>query len=179
MPRFHLAVALLAVVSLVPPARAKSSRHSVLDFYKLLPQSRFFEIPEKERLSWLRDGMRAQVPSDNRSVVDLRHDFLRAAGDGAQGRLDLAVFRYHGEETLAVFNAFDDGELSFWRLSKGRLHEVTKSVFPFRLPECSVELPRQGTTIRALRGDGSEVFPSKTVLARFGWRGGRFYRLSR
>lgn len=164
-------------------AAAQTRRHTVVDYYKLLPK-RFFEIdhPEngKERLRWLREGMSPRTPAPNRSVVDLKHDFLRSAGDGAQGRLDLAVFRYQGQETLAVFDDFEEGELSFWRLGKGRLREVTRSVFPFRLPSSSsVELPRTGTTIRVLRGNGYRVPRSKTIVGLFAWQKGRFVRVSR
>ncbi len=175
-------IACVLALFLAVPASAQTRSHTVLGYYKLLPQ-RFFALPIKDfsPLKLLRDGFDPQkTVAYNRSIVDLKNDFLRSPADGAQGCLTLAVFRYRGQETLAVFNDFEEGELSFWRLSKGRLREVTRTAFPFRLPaSSSVVLPRQGTTIRVLRGNDHDVPKSGTVLMRFTWRGGKFHRAAR
>ena len=166
---------LLALVFALP-ASAKPQRRTVLDYFKMLP-SKFFEAPEKQlpRMKQLRDGFNPKL-TEVRSIVDLRNDFLRFPGDGAQPTFDIAVFRFRGQDTVAVFDNFENGQLSFWRARNGRLREVTKSVFPFRLPESSVELPRRGTTIQVFRGNGYDVPKTRALVARFLWRGGRFVR---
>ena len=174
-------------LALALPASAQTHRRTVLDYFKMLP-SKFFEVAPKERVKWLREGFNSQIPADNRSVVDLKNDFLRFPGDGAQSRLDVAVFRFHGQATVAVAEASTEGSsLSFWRERNGRLRDATKSLLPHyktnsdynsepsRIHDVTFVLPRVGTTIRVMKIDDRDQ-PEKPVIARFEWRGGRFVR---
>jgi hypothetical protein len=111
------------------------------------------------------------------TLVDLKNDFARFPGDGAQATLDVAVFRFHGHDTVAVREiSAGDQYLSFWREQNGRLHEVTKSVFPYNHRGEAFVVPRYGTTIRVLKRDREFHQPTSKVVARFLWRNGRFVR---
>lgn len=164
-------------------ARPLKEPRTVLDFFDLLPK-KFFEIEypgsKTARRKWLRGGFKPGIPLGNRAVIDLKNDYLRASGDGAQGRLDLAVFRYHGKAILGVYDSFEEGDLSFWRYKNGRLSEVTQQVLPPRLAQHPVyDLPRVGTTIRVFRSanDYDAYFkPGSKPIYSLKWSGGRFQR---
>ncbi len=160
-------------LALALPACAQTHRRTVLDYFKMLP-SNFFE-PQQQRMKWLRKGSSSEIPASERSVVDLKNDFLRYNADAA-GHFDVAVFRFRGKDTVAVLNDYEGTDLWFYREHKGHLVDVTKQVFPFRFRRTlTYVLPRRGTTIQVLKGDWPNR-PSKTVLARFLWRGGHFVR---
>ncbi len=174
-------------LALALPASAKP-RRTVVDYFKMLPSKRFFgewqhPLGSRLRMEYLRSGFAPIIPADNRSVVDLKNDFLQFPGDGAQDRLDVAVFRFHGQDTVAVATASSDTySLSFWREQNGRLKEVTKKAFPFYFPfhlseadEVAFAVPRYRTTIRILE-TGRNAQPTSKVFAHFQWRGGRFVR---
>jgi len=167
---------LVAALVFVLPASAAPRRRTVLDYFKMLP-SKYFEVENQfPRLKSLREGFKGDIEADNRSVVDLKNDFLRFPGGDGQGRLDVAVFRFHGQDTIAISDRYEGTDLSFYREKNGRLVDVTKQVFPFRLPETVTHvLPRMGTTIRVLKGGWPDE-PSKTGYARFFWRGGHFIK---
>ncbi len=160
------------------PTSAQPRHNTVLDYYKMLP-TRFFEMPHPEsaraRLQLLREGFNPRQANSASSIVDMKNDYLCVFQD-AHGFLTLAVFRYHSRENLAVFDDFEEGELSFWRLRNGRLREVTRSVFPKPLPEVSVELPRKGVRIWIFEGNGYKNPKSKMVYGSFYWSKGHFYR---
>lgn len=180
----------LLPLALALPASAQSQTHhrTVLDYFKMLPSS-FFEAEQQiPRMKWLRDGFKADIPAYNRSVVDMKNDLLRFPSDGAQSRLDVAIFRFHGRDTAAVTEASTEGSsLSFWRERNGRLRDVTKSVLPFYNTNRDYNaepsnakmvvfvLPRVGTTINVM-AINNNYLPVKPVLGRFLWRGGRFMR---
>lgn len=138
-------------------------RHSVLEFYNLLP-SRYF----------LGDNRRVMLTKDRAPIVDNAHDFLLASGEAGQPGLQVAVFRFRGTETVGVAAAYEMfGELNFYRLRNGRLHDVTQQVLPRRFGQYQVaELPRIGTTIRILN-ENPETIDEKLAY-RLQWRGGRF-----
>ena len=140
----------------------------------MLP-SKWFSDSEESRMKQLREGFDRRIPASERSIVDLKNNFLRFNADAA-GQMEVAIFRFHGQDTIAVLNDYEGTELLFYRERNGRLVDVTKQVFPFRAHETVThELPRVGTTIRILKG-GWPKEPTKTVFARFLWRGGRFVR---
>jgi len=173
-------ICFFAALVFVLPASA-APRRTVLDYFKMLPSKRFFDIEEPpishSRVEYLREGLSSEYPAFNRSIIDLKNDFLRFPGDGAQYRLDIAVFRFHGQDTVAVLSRMAwDEDLSFWHERNGRLQEVTKSVLPFRLSDnVAFEVPRYGTTLRVL-ATTHEGEPTQKVVARFLWRDGRFVR---
>jgi len=171
-------ICLFAALVFVLPASAAPRRRTVLDYFKMLPAKDFFDMiePATSRMKWLQRGFAPNYPADNRSVVDLKNDFLRFPGDGAQEHLDVAVFRFQGRDTVAVLERYGwEEHLSLWQeRRKGHLQEVTKSVFPFRLSDdVAFEVPRYGTTLRVL-ATTYEGQPTQKVVARFLWRDGRF-----
>lgn len=180
MRRFLFVVLPLAF-ALPVCAQTQTQRRTVLDYFKMLPTKKFFNMGQhplepRLRMKELKQGFDPTIPADNRSVVDLKNDFMRFPGDGAQSGLDVAVFRFHGRDTVAVRERYGaDQLLTFWREQNGRLREVTKSVFPYDYAGEAFEVPRYGTTIQVLK-TGRDFLPTSKVLARFLWRGGRFVR---
>jgi len=138
-------------------------RHSVLEFYNLLP-SRYF----------LGDNRRVMLTKDRAPIVDIAHDFLLASGEAGQPGLQVAVFRFQGTETVGVAAAYEMfGELNFYRLQNGRLHDVTRQVLPRPFGRNQIaELPRIGTTVRILN-ENPDTLDDKPAY-RLEWRGGRF-----
>ncbi len=123
----------------------------------------------------LREGFHPEIPASQRSIVDVKSDFLRFNAD-AMGLMDVAVFRFQGRDTVTVLSNYEGTTLSFWREGNGRLVDVTKQVFPFRIGgTVTHELPRRGTTIRVWKG-GWPSKPTQKMAALFRWRGGRFVR---
>ncbi|MBW3636796.1 MAG: hypothetical protein KY445_10095 [Armatimonadetes bacterium] len=176
-------VAWLALALIVAPigseAKPKAPR-TVLDYFDLLPQ-RFFEVEyfgsNNKRRKWLKRGL-TEFPLYNRSIIDLKNDYIRFPGDGAQRRLDVAVFRYRGQATVGVYNDWDAGELSFWRYKNGRLVDVTEQVLPMGFDgKNGYVLPRFGTTVRVFQRTGIfRIKPQMKPLYTLRWRGGHFYR---
>jgi len=76
------------------------------------------------------------------------------AGDGAQGTLQVALFRYQGRVLVAVRNEADMGFLDFLRYENGRWKNVTKAVLPVPFNERYIyTLPRYGTVIKVTTRD--------------------------
>lgn len=172
MRRFLFVVLPLAL-ALPASAQTQTHRRTVLDYFKMLP-SGWFSASGQPRMQQLREGFNPEIPTSRRSFVDLKNDFLRFNAD-AIGLMDVAVFRFEGRDTVAVLSDYEGTTLSFWRPQNGHLVEVTKQ-FPFSLRgTVTYVLPRRGTTIRVLKG-GWPNQPTRTILARFEWRGGRFVR---
>ena len=162
-------------------ARPRKEPRTVLDYLDLLPQ-RFFEVDyptsRSDRRRWLQAGFDKEIPPENRSIIDIKNDYLRFPGDGAQGRLDLAVFRYQGKATVGVYNDFEEGDLSFWRYKGGHLIEVTSQVLPrnWKKQDFNYFLPRLGTTIRVVKQNFPPlIYPSKRIIiGSLVWTTGRF-----
>lgn len=107
MRRF-LFVPLALALALPASAQTQTHRHTVLDYFKMLPTKRFFEVEDQfPRMKWLREGFTSQTPADNRSVVDLKNDFLRYPGGDGQGCIDVAVFRFKGQDTVAALYNYE------------------------------------------------------------------------
>ncbi len=170
----------LVIAPLASEAKPKTPR-TVLDYFDLLPKH-FFEVEysgsNTNRRKWLREGFNPDIPANNRSIIDLKNDFLRFPGDGAQGRLDIAVFRCKGQATIGVHNNFEEGDLSFWRYRNGKFIEVTKQVVPVGFNSRNgYAMPRLGTTIRVFKSSFWFRFkPGMKPLYTLRWRGGRFHR---
>ncbi len=155
------------------PTSAKPQHRTVLDYFKMLP-SKWFNDSEEPRMKQLREGFDRRIPVSERSVVDLKNDFLHFNADAA-GQLEVAVFRFHGHDTVAVLNDYEGTTLSFYHERNGHLVDVTTQIFPFRFRGTVTHvLPRRKTTIQVLKGGWPDK--PKAVLARFFWRGGHFVR---
>lgn len=140
---------------------------TVVDYFMLLPQRRFFEIEKSERKKWLY-GIKE-------SVVDTKNDYLRMQGDGAQGSLQVALFRYKGRVLVAVYNEIEGGSLHFLRYENEHWKDVTKSLLPLPFnPRCTYTLPHHGTTIKVTRGNSFDYRGDGKKLYDLAWSKGRF-----
>ena len=163
-------------ILLILPNVAHAAPQNVWDYFRLLPQSSFFETSNREK--WFNDARKhsAGIPADNKAILDLKNDYLQFPGDGAQPRLELGLFRYHSQKTLGVCTDSEEEELTFWRYSNGKLRDVTRRVFPFSArfkTPVSYKIPRVGTTIQVFKGGWPDKASTK-VWKRFVWRRGRF-----
>lgn len=156
----------------LPRLQNCATRHSVLDYYRLLPGDVYFE--QGHRKAYLN---KKTYPA---AVVDLRRDYLRSGSERngqEQPVIELAVFRYRGAELLGVASHYRLGHvLSFYRLQQGRLLEVTRQVLPDYLHvDQRADLPRYGTTIRVVSDDtkGNDV---GRYLYSWVWRNGRLVK---
>ena len=159
----------LTWVQAAPPAPAPvraPRRHTVTQFFDLLPARYFMGIGRREKLG--------QKP-----VIDRAHDYLETRGQGDDAALSLKVFRFGGQETVGVLVTYADGggELNFYRPQSGRLRDVTPQVLPRRLgPNQVAELPHVGTTIHV--SNRGRALTTKDALAyNLEWRGGRFVQV--
>lgn len=167
--RFQLLLISGTIFFLNTALYAKSIKpKTVVDYFMLLPQKGFFELKMPERKKWLY-GIKG-------SVVDTKNDYLRMQGDGAQGSLQVALFRYKGRVLVAVYNEFEEGTLHFLCYQKGRWKDVTKATLPVPFNRFfTYTLPRYGTAIKVIRGnDFYRSKPSSTKAYDLVWRRGRF-----
>jgi hypothetical protein len=144
------------------PSVCAPRRHTVTQFFNLLPARYFAGISRREKLG-------------KKPVIDRAHDYMETRGEGDDAALDIRVFRFAGQETVGVFVTHADGggELNFYRLQNGRLRDVTLQVLPRPFKQQVAELPRTGTTLRVLNRRASGMKPG-TVASNLEWRGGRF-----
>lgn len=146
------------------PASVRAPRrHTVRQFFDLLPARYFVGITRREKLG-------------KKPIIDQTNDYLETRGEGDDAALDIRVFRFGGQETVGVLATYADGgsELNFYRLQSGRLRDVTPQVLPRRLGRNQVaELPRTGTTIRVSNRRAPGMKP-QTLAYNLEWRGGRF-----
>jgi hypothetical protein len=144
---------------------------TVLDYFLLLPNS-FFEIDRSVM------GRKKWLYGTGRGVVDVKNDYLRMQGDGAQGTLNVALFRHKGKVLVAVQNEFEEGTLSFLRFERGVWKDTTTEVMPLSYNDRNTYIvPRYGTIIRVLRGNSFYDTGHDAKRARlydFVWTGGRF-----
>ena len=148
-----------------PASTRAPRRHSVTQFFDLLPARYFAGTTRREKLG-------------GKPVIDQAHDYLETRGEGDDAALDIKVFR-GDQETVGVLATYADGggELSFYRLQNGRLRDVTPQVLPRRLRRNQfAELPRVGTMIRV--SNRSRTLKTKDALAYdLEWRGARFVQV--
>lgn len=147
------------------------ARHTVLQFFDLLPSRYFDGYDRHEKL----DKKQSRPP-----IIDIAHDYLQVWGENGDPLLEIAVFRFGSQETVGVSATYPaDAELHFYRMKNGRLRDVTRQVFPRRLGRNQVtetyqvaDLPRIGTTIR-VSDEYAETGNQKLAYS-LHWRGGRF-----
>lgn len=148
--------------------KAKIARHSVLDYFYLLPFVGNTPKTTAER--------RELLSHPDKHILDLKNDFIEVETD-SYPPLQAAVFRYQGAELVAVsvpdyrsdYNAFH-----LYRLRNGRLQDVTAKELPMpaRTNDYLYEVPRYGTTMRVYRIDleNQRRYPAFDLK----WRGGKF-----
>jgi hypothetical protein len=123
-----------------------SPPRNVRDYYLLLPD-KYFEANPEQRVKWMLDQKRG-------AVVDVKHGYLVAPGDGAQMTLVVCLFKNRdGTYTVGVDAMYsedaDYSRLNFYRYANGSLVDITKSIVPVALPkDYRYKLPRYGTTIK-------------------------------
>jgi hypothetical protein len=140
------------VIGFGPPAGSAQTKtpgsaepRTVVDYYLLLPD-KYFEGDRDMRLHWMLDPKRG-------AIVDLKHGYLYAAGDGAQTDIYVALFKRTNGKYLIAVNYNDKHDvfesfLVFYEYDQGRLGLVTDPVLPVAFDKnLYYELPRQGTTI--------------------------------
>ncbi len=169
------ALVLVALTAIVPDLSAApggdAKRHSVLDYFYLLPNVDLDNASTKERSSSLK------YPG---AVVDVAHDYIRANLDSSPPQ-QVAVFRYRGTELVAVSIPDYGGDyklFQLFRLRNGKLVDVTKKELPVpaRLNNYLYELPRYGTTIRVFKFDLDKQTHHRAFdLA---WSGGKFHKVA-
>ena len=132
-------------------ARAKPAQpETVLDYFLLLPKESYFASPlsSSERKKWLYNKSGSVKP-----VIDIENDYILFPGDGAQGTLQFAVFRYKGRALIVVRDSFEDGSLNFLRYENGRWTDVTSAMMPaIYNVRYDYHVPRWGTTIKVTAG---------------------------
>ena len=137
---------------------------TVKDYFLRLPD-KYFEITQAQR----KDLIGNENPH---SIVDLKHDYLYAGGDGAQPNLTVALFRYHGVVTVAVLDGGYDPNiptLDFLRFRDEHWINVTRRILPLPFDNrLAYFLPRRGTIIRVRNSRGRGVY---NLL----WKQGRFF----
>ena len=160
----------------LPRAHVCATRHTVLQYFDLVPDEFFLDPPVRHRLLDKKHSPDA--------VVDIAHDFLQCSDANGDIRLALAVFRHRGKELLAVSFSNELGYLlRFYKLRGGQLVDVTsqyprvpREPFPYEFGEGQQTqhaiLPRTGTTIRVEDDNGEK----KRYLYSLAWRGGRFVK---
>ncbi len=143
------ALALMWVAAHIVEAKVAAPK-TVLDYFLLLPaRGRFAtETPKNQRRAWLREKS-----SDLKPVVDIKNDYILAPGDGAQGTIQFALFRYKGRVLVVMRDDFEDGTLDFLRYENGRWKDVTKQMMPVPYNvHYDYHVPRWGTTIKVTAG---------------------------
>lgn len=173
-------LALLWLLMLAPLAQAHAaapSSVSVVDFFHLLCDARKLDLIISDR-SWLLDPKKG-------AIIDLPNGYLRTHGDGGQATYTLALFRRPDQSPVVVIidNHADPffEELQVYTLdSKGRPVDVTKKLWPLKLPKDGANgpitryhLPRYGRTIAVVTqpADLSDVFHFQASVA---WNKDRF-----
>src|SRR5919106_1956733 len=92
--------------------------HTVLDYYKLLPE-KYFEANEEQRVKWMLDPGRG-------AIVDVKNGYLYAPGDGAQTDVYVCLFKKSDGSYLITVKSHpaDTNEftrLDFYVLKSGKL----------------------------------------------------------
>lgn len=149
--------------------------HTVLDYYRLLP-NKYFEASEEERIKWMLDPRRG-------AIVDVKNGYLYAPGDGAQTCIYVCLFKKSDKSYLIAVKTHppdtdEDTYLDFYVLKSGKLLDVTKTVLPVPVnEELKYELPRYGTTIRVRNKAGRRIYDLLWASDRFTLKRGRFNRM--
>lgn len=162
--RFRLCLALLALATPIshgiaaPRKHQRTVRRSVVDYFRLLP-SRYFEVEDRSVLL-----QKSRLP-----LIDLKNDYLQTSGDAAQPALQVAVFRYRGQDVVAVSAAYEIGfSFDLLKYENRRWRNVTDDLSPLvSKKNLRFKIPRYGTTIQVYQDNG-------THLANLYWEKGSF-----
>lgn len=145
-----------------PKGSGVQIRRTVRDYYLLLPSKYFAESA--------RENLRLRP-----MVIDIANDYIETSGEAGQPYLQTALFRHQGTELFAVYAQLEAGNLlKFYRLSDGRLRDVTKQVWRTKLrPNDRVYLPRRGSNIVIQ----DETYPGdEKIRFTMRWRNGHFVK---
>jgi hypothetical protein len=119
--------------------------HTVLDYYKLLPQ-KYFEANEEQRVKWMLDPRRG-------AIVDVKNGYIFAPGDGAQTDVYVCLFKKSDRSYVIAVTSHpsdtnESTRLDLYLFDRGTLLDVTKRMLPVAVDEeLKYELPRYGRTI--------------------------------
>ena len=177
--KISISLAILGAFAGVASAKPAPPK-TVLDYFLLLPATGQFatEVPKSERKEWLYAN--PKTFGATKPIVDIKNDYLLFPGDGAQGTIQFAVFRYKGRALIVMRDNFEDGTLDFLRYEKGRWQDVTKQMMPVPYNvHYDYHVPRWGTTIRVTAGRNyfKDVKPAPNrgkKIYDLVWVGGKF-----
>jgi hypothetical protein len=165
-----LFVAVATLIAARQPAPGQSNPpKNIRDYFLLLPD-KYAGIPRAERQKFLRQA---------HPVIDITNGYM-SYQEYAESTTAIALFKKPDQSYIvgisfsgSVINKKtedieDISTLSFLRYDNGRWIDVTGEVLPVAVrKELLYELPREGTTIKVRRINGTKVHD---LL----WRGGKF-----
>ena len=152
----------MAAPQIPATTRASCERLSVTEIYQLLP-SRLFPLRPS----------RNDLLNEPGTIVDRKYNYISIH----DGNFQVSVFGAGQSNIVAVSRRIGDFncELTFYKLSGGKLKDVTKSVSPVG-PKLKMynlaELPRRGTTITINYSAPDKGGRDYLLL----WKKGRFVR---
>lgn len=155
-----------------PPAKAKTKRRSVIDYYYLLPWVGNGGIDTRQQ-------RRELLQPVNKPIIDVPHDYLLVNPDASPAQ-QIAVFRARGKTDLIAVSTPDFKSDYNWfvlyQLRDGKLQDVTSKMLPVpvRPNKFLYEVPRIGTTIRVYSFDLDKQ--SRRHAFDLKWRKGRFIK---
>ena len=175
--KISMSLAMLIALCGVASPRAAQPK-TVLDYFLLLPAQGQFatEVPKDKK--WL--YTEPEIYGPVKPIVDIKNDYLLFPGDGAQGTMQFAIFRYKGRALIVMRDDFEDGGLDFLRYENGRWKDVTKQVMPVPYNvHYDYHVPRWGTTIKVTAGrdyfkDAKPTLNKGKKIYDFVWVGGKF-----
>ena len=153
--------------------KAQAQRHSVIDYFYLLPSLGFVGRVGRQEARQLLEPERSPV-------IDIPHDYLVVHPDSAPAE-EIAVFRAQGKPDLIADSSpdfeSDYNNFTLYRLRNGKLRDVTRQVLPMppNTEHLLYELPRLGTTIRVFRFNLDTQ--SRYHVFNLQWRGDRFVKV--
>lgn len=155
------------------PSPAEAQRHSVIDYFRLLPSLGIgYPATRQEKYRLLQ-------PSSN-PIIDVRHDYLLVHPDSSPAE-QVAVFRTHGKADLLAISLpdfeSDYSDFALFHLRNGKLRDVTRRMLPMPadVDHLLYELPQFGTTIRVFRFNLDTQ--SRHHVWDLQWWGGRFIKI--
>jgi hypothetical protein len=145
---------------------ADSKRLTIVNYFALLPDQTLEDKAPKILDFILRS---------KDTIIDIPNGYMKAQGDGAQGDIEVALFRYKDDRPLLALMQGEPGETDYWYLhfyemgDDGKMKKVSRKILrPDNEPRRQFELPRKGRTIIV------RDTKTKKVTERWTWNGEKF-----
>jgi hypothetical protein len=160
-----LLLALTLLLAAHSPA-AEPKRLNIVDYFTRLPDQTL-EAPAPQILKFIQQS--------KETIIDIANGYMKAQGDGAQGDIEAALFRYKDDRPLLALMQGEPAETDYWYLhfyelgDDGKMKKVDRKILrPDNEPRRQFELPRKGRTI-VVRDT-----KTKKVTERWTWNGEKF-----